>query len=360
VNFQVPIPDGAEERARRVATAAFASRKPVPRRRMYWKPAIAIVVVAAIVGALASPPGRSVIDSIREAVGVEKAQRELFSLPSPGRLLVQSNDGPWVVDAGGSKRLLGDYRAASWSPFGRFVVGARANEVIALDPHGTVHWTLSRPAVESPRWGGLRTNTRIAYVARDGLHVVAGDGTGDRLLVPGSIGAFAWKARSLAKLAYVTGSEVRVVDSDSGEEQWRRSRGTNEPVERIAWSASGSELLVVSPHHLIVFDGAGRVVWRDRGASADATFVGGSDEIAVLRTSGYVIILGLPGVLFRAPGSRELVSAPDGRWLLVTWPAADQWVFVRAHGTHAIRAFSGITRQFGGGTFPVVSGWVGE
>ena len=61
MNFQVPIPDGAEERARRVATAAFASRKPVPRRRMYWKPAIAIVVVAAIVGALASPPGLSLI-----------------------------------------------------------------------------------------------------------------------------------------------------------------------------------------------------------------------------------------------------------------------------------------------------------
>jgi hypothetical protein len=192
------------------------------------------------------------------------------------------------------------------------------------------------------------------------LHVVAGDGTGDRLLVPGAIGPFAWKSRSLAKLAYVTGSEVRVVNTDSGVLQWRRSRGTNEPVERIAWSASGSEMLLVSPHHLIVFDAAGRIVARDDGSSLDATFVGGSDEIAVLRRNGNVIVLGLPGVIFHAPGLSQIVSAPDGRWLLLTWPAADQWVFVRAHGTHVIRAYSGITRQFGPGTFPVAAGWIGK
>ena len=309
---------------------------------------------------IASPPGRSVINSIREAVGVKKAQKELFSLPSAGRLLVESKSGAWTVDADGSKRLLGSYREASWSPFGRFVVGVRANEVVTLDPGGNVHWTLARAGARSPRWGGLRANTRIAFVANDGLHVVAGDGTGDRLLVPGATGPFAWKSRSLAKLAYVTGSEVRVVNTDSGVLQWRRSRGTNEPVERIAWSASGSELLLVSPHHLIVFDAAGRVVSRDDGSSLDATFVGGSDEIAVLRRNGNVIVLGLPGVVFRAPGLSQIVSAPDGRWLLLTWPGADQWVFVRAHGTHVIRAYSGIARQFGPGNLPVAAGWIGK
>jgi hypothetical protein len=29
-------------------------------------------------------------------------------------------------------------------------------------------------------------------------------------------------------------------------------------------------------------------------------------------------------------------------------------------GAHAIRAFSGISRQFGGGRFPTVSGWIGK
>src|SRR5438034_20663 len=81
--------------------------------------------VAALAGVLASPPGRSVIQSIREAVGVKKTQHELFSLPAPGRLLVNSSRGAWVVEQNGSKRLLGPYREASWSPFGRFVVALK-------------------------------------------------------------------------------------------------------------------------------------------------------------------------------------------------------------------------------------------
>ena len=95
-------------------------------------------------------------------------------------------------------------------------------------------------------------------------------------------------------------------------------------------------------------------------STLDATFVGGSDEIAVLRTNGNVIVLGVPGVIFRASGLGQIVSAPDGRWLLLTWPAANQWVFVRAHGTHVIHAYSGVARQFGGGSFPTISGWVGK
>lgn len=131
-------------------------------------------------------------------------------------------------------------------------------------------------------------------------------------------------------------------------------------MERIAWSAGGTELVVVTAHGIRVFDAEGKLVTRDDGSSLDAAFVGGSDEVAVLRRNGDVVVLGLPGVLFRAPGLRQIVSAPDGRWLLLTWPAADQWVFVRAHGTHMIHAYSGITRQFGMGSFPVVSGWIAK
>ena len=143
-----------------------------------------VIAVAALAGVLASPPGRSVIQSIREAVGVKKTQHELFSLPAPGRILVDSSGGPWIVDANGSRRRLGSYREASWSPYGRFVVAARPNELVTLDPKGGVHWTLARPEVRFPRWGGTHTDTRIAYVDRAGLHVVAGDGTGDQANAP--------------------------------------------------------------------------------------------------------------------------------------------------------------------------------
>ena len=90
----------------------------------------------------------------------------------------------------------------------------------------------------------------------------------------------------------------------------------------------------------------------------DATFIGTGHALASLDAGGDVR-LRAAGV-FRAPGLRQVVPSPDGRWLLVTWPAADQWVFVRVTARTQILAVSGITRQFGGGSFPLVAGWVGK
>ena len=358
MKLDVPIPPGAAARAHRVAMAAFASHRPAPRRRNYWRPAIALAVVAAAVGVLASPPGHSVIHAIREAVGVKKAQKELFSLPAPGRLLVNSPRGPWVVEENGSKRLLGPYREASWSPFGRFVVALKGDELVTMEPNGNVHWTLARPGVRSPRWGGLHANTRIAYVARDGLRVVAGDGTGDRLLAPGEKGPLAWRPGYLSQLAYVSASEVRLQDTDSNRMLWRANRGPAEPVLRLDWSADGSRLLVLWAHRLLVLDARGRVVSQRDGDFLDATFVGTTKQLAVLDGPGDVILGGRN--FFETAGLRQLLSSADGTWLLVTRPTADQWVFVRARPPHTIRAYSQITRQFGTGKFPAVAGWVAK
>lgn len=360
----VPIPDGAEERAHRIAMTAFGERKPTPPERNYWRPALAVVAVAAVAGVLASPPGRSVIHAIREAVGVKHAAPALFRLPAPGRLLVNSAGGPWVVEQSGSKRLLGSYREASWSPFGRFVVATRTDELVTMEPNGKVHWTLARPGLQLPAWGGVHANTRIAYVDRTGLRVVAGDDTGDRLLAPAERGPFAWRPGFLSQLAYVSASEIRLQDTDSGHVLWRANRGLDEPVRRIAWSRDGMRLLVVAAHGLRVYDARGHLVTSSDTSSAntnvDAAFVGRTHEIAVLRNGTDVFLLGTHRTVFRASGLHQIVSSPDGAWLLLTWPAADQWVFVRVHGGHAIRAFSGIRRQFGRGGFPVVAGWIGK
>ena len=91
---------------------------------------------------------------MRESIGVEEAAPALFALPADGRVLVTSARGVWVVRPDGSKRLLGRYREASWSPFGRFVVAARANELAALDPStGELRWSLARPARPAPALG---------------------------------------------------------------------------------------------------------------------------------------------------------------------------------------------------------------
>jgi DNA-binding beta-propeller fold protein YncE len=215
--IEIPDEHDAHERSWAVVSAAFAEREPQPRRRS-WKPAAVVALAVVVVAGLLSPPGRAVLDEIRTVVGVEGGAPALFALPAPGRLLVTADSGVWVVDEDGSKRLVGDYREASWSPFGRYVVAARSNELVALTPDGTVRWSLARPGVRLPRWGGSRTDTRIAYFSRGQLRVVGGDGKGDRLLDADTAErAPVWLRGDGHRLAYATrDGTVRVVDTDTG------------------------------------------------------------------------------------------------------------------------------------------------
>jgi len=194
--------------------------------------------------------------------------------------------------------------------------------------------------------------------------VVAGDGTGDRLLVAAARGPFAWRPGFLSQLAYVSASHVLVRDVDSGRVLWHAGRRSTDPVLRMMWSADGKELLQVTAHSLRVYDARGHALAPEDGApgavNTDATFVGSSHLVALLVNGRTLSLFGSRGALFEAGGLRQLVSSPDGQWLLVTWPAANQWVFVRVQAPHTIRAYSGITGQFGRGTFPVVAGWIGK
>jgi len=60
-------------------------------------------------------------------------------------------------------------------------------------------------------------------------------------------------------------------------------------------------------------------------------------------------------------GLREVAWSPNGQWLLATWPAANQWVFVRVAGAPRIAAVSRIAQQFSVGRnslgFPRLEGW---
>ena len=105
--IELPDEHDARERAWSVVQSAFAERQPVERPSRRLRPAVALAVVLAAVAAAFSAPGQAVIDDLREAVGVERAQPALFSLPSSGKLLVASDAGVWVVQQDGSKRLLG-------------------------------------------------------------------------------------------------------------------------------------------------------------------------------------------------------------------------------------------------------------
>ena len=357
-----PVDEAAQERAWAVVRASYAERQPVPRRAPL-RPALVLAAVAAAVAAAAlSPPGRAVVNAVRRSIGVEHAAPALFRLPAPGRLLVSGPGGTWVVAADGSKRRLGDYAQAAWSPHGLFVVAATPDQLATLEPGGRVHWTLARPQLRFPRWGGSRSDTRIAYLSAGRLHVVAGDGTGDaRAAGPAADArvAPAWQPTGADGhvLAYVSArARVVVLDADTGSIRWvsRSYPGAR----TLAWSPAGTRLALAAAGKLVVFDSRSGRARTVPAAGVRALAFARDGRLALLRGRAVLLLDGARlRTLFAAPGRlRALAWSPDGKWLLTTLPDADQWVFVQTGGGHRVLGVAHVARQFGG--VPALDGWV--
>jgi hypothetical protein len=363
---EAPLPPADRGRALEVVREAFVERERVSWPRRHARALALSAAAAAVVAAAFSPPGRAVLDSLRDAVGregVKRAQPALVSLPAPGRLLVQSAKGPWIVQPDGSRRLLGSYREASWSPHGLFVAAARQNQLLALEPEGRVRWALARPDVRFPRWTGTRTNTQIAYLTTSRLHVVAGDGTHDLDLCGEPAAAQmppAWRPGAGWTLAYATTrGRVYVLDAGRCSLLWRSAPYPGPRL--LQWSADGRLLALVTDDRLVVFAGRRPTVRFMRGITS-AAFAPTGHALAVVQRGSLLLFDGddlpaRPKRLFAGAGAlRDVAWSPDGRWLLTTWPGADQWLFVRA-AHDKLLAYSHITAQFGGGTFPSLGGW---
>ena len=371
-SLRVPGEEQAETRTWSVVAAGYAGSRadaePRPRRGLPLRAVAVVAGVAAVTAAVLTAPGQAVLDSVREAIGVEHAQPALFSLPASGSLLVASPEtGTWLVRPDGSKRRLGDYREASWSPFGRFVVAARTDELVALEPNGRVRWSLARPGLRFPRWGGSRTDTRIAYLSGPRLQWSPAMEAAMRTPRFPGVAAVppAWQPARSGKpfmLAYADGrGRIHGYEPDGRRESFQ-TRPAPIP-SKLEWSSDGRLLLAVSPHALRVYDAAGRLVARDDPSDAtrdvDATFLPAGGDVAVLRAHGAqsdVFVLRTGRLLFRTTGRlTQVVASPDGRWLLAGWPAADQWLFIRTTGARRVTASANVAGQFGG--FPRVDGW---
>jgi hypothetical protein len=359
--IEIPGEHDARERAWAVLQTAFAERAQVERRPRYVRAAVAFAAALAVVAAALSPPGKAVLNEIRQAVGVENAAPALFRLPAAGKLLVHSDEGVWVVQQDASRRLLGSYREASWSPFGRFVVVAGDNELAALEPDGHTRWKLGRRDVRSPRWTGTKTDTRIAYLTTSRVHVIAGDGTGDvDAGGPAARVAPAWQPGTAFTLAYVsTLGRVSVYDVETGTGPWRTwSRRFRDP-RKLQWSSDGRRLALLTRRSLVLFGlRTPEPLSIRRERLLDVAFRPGSHELAVIRSRGGSsdVVVGSQ-VVFRGTGTfRGLTWSPDGRWIAVTWPTADQLVFIRVAGSRRIAAVANVTEQFGG--LPRLEGWV--
>ena len=180
-------------------------------------------------------------------------------------------------------------------------------------------------------------------------------------------------------LAYVDAQgAIRVIDVDS--EETLEKVGAPERLRGLAWSGDGERLLAFSPRNLQVSDADGGTLtgWR---APADteltaAGFLSDGERVVLVQTktaedgttSSTVSVFSpgpgatSPKVVFRTPGLlKGLALSPDGKWLVVGWRSADQWLFLEPKAGGEVRAFENISAQVAAGDpkppFPRPTGW---
>ena len=367
-----PLPDssGAQSRAWALVADAHAARVPAPRVRRRGRVlalALAVALLAAAVAVAAEPP-RWVRHALGDGVAsAPRVRASLGGLP-PGRMLVSSSQGTWIVRGDGTRLRLGPWTGATWSPRGLFVAAWRGRELSAVAPDGRVAWTIAALGpVHDAAWSP--DGYRIAYRRDDALAIVAGDGTGARVLAqPVRAVAPAWRPGAPHTLAWVGASgRVEARDVDTGALAWRSPASVG-AVRALAWSADGHRLLARGPRRVVVFDVTGRRTWRVRlpaGAEVGgAAWAPRGDRVALaLRgataTSVYVSRSALVPrrPVFSTTGTlRSLAWSPNGRRLLVRWADADQWLLLSPGTANApITAIGSISRRFG--AVPTVQGW---
>ena len=378
-HIEPPEADAAERRAWELTAAAHGERATAGRRRRGLRAAIAVAVLVATVATAFTPAGAAVGDWVRDVIrfGREDARPAIGPLPAAGRVLVTSASGAWVVQRDGASRRLGAFADAGWSPRGLFVVGARGRRLVAMEPDGTVHWTLSAAGpVGRPAWSP-GDGFRIAYLSAGGLRVVAGNGTGDHLVDGAAANVRpAWRpGADRYELAYARpGGRIVLADADTAR-PLRRSPQAIAPAA-LEWTPGGRRLVAMAPGYVWVLDAALRNRGRTpmpTGTNARAMAVHpGGRRVALIRAApgGRSEIVSIP---LRGPGGErrlfagagtftDLAWSPNGRWLLVAWREADQWLFIRSDRVRRVDAAKGIRRHFdpggdGAGSFPRVNGW---
>ncbi len=394
--LEAPLPreQEAERRAMLLVAAAFAARPRTgpARRSAPARLALALIAVLLLGALLLSPAGAAVRHWVGDVFASAKTPAPapaLGEVPGGGRLLIGSADGPWVVSPNGSRRLLGRYDEATWSPHGLFIGAAESDSLSAIEPDGTPRWSLSSAGpVRDPRWSP--SGFRIAFRSAATLRVVGADGAGESLLAPRVAPvAPVWSPRGAHQLAFLDAAgRLQLLDTDS-----RRSLASAPALAATAtlgWAPPGSPILEASPRALRTRSVAkaspagrlslGRAHLLSLPPAATvgaAAFSPRGTEIAAILNlparagrpaHGEVVLInppnGSPRRLLNVPGSlSDLLWSPDASRLLVAWPNADQWLFIPLRGGRQGRAFGPISPEFAPGArpgaevFPRLEGW---
>jgi hypothetical protein len=151
---------------------------------------------------------------------------------------------------------------------------------------------------------------------------------------------------------------VTVLDADSGQRRWR-----GEPlagVQELLWSARGDRPSALGAGRLTLYGAGG--TWLASRALPAGTRAGhaawaprGSRVALVRSTRSELVLLDAADDLRARPlfarlGRFEAPAwSPSGRWLLLPWPDADQWLFLCPDGAARRTAVANIARQFSPG-----------
>jgi hypothetical protein len=358
-----PLPGEAEAAARSwpVVEAALTDRTPSARGRApRWRLVLVLALLLCLALATVLSPARA---WIADQFGRESSSaRPAFAgLPDGGSVLAISHTGAYAIQADGGTQGLGAFSEADWSPHGEHVVGVQGRRLTAVDPLGTLKWTLVRRGVHDPAWS-TRLGFAVAYLQGDQLRVV--DGTGapatDRRIRGGAAPVTpAWRPRSDRVLAYARGgTTIEAVDVATGRGLW--TTRVSQPPLALAWSRDGRRLVALSSRSVTVLNRAGRVLRTVAlpGAGRElALHPSGRHAAVVVRSGALDVPLngGRPRQLFRGDVA-GLAWSQDGRRLLLGSRGADQWLLL-GPGDH-IRALDGVSRELGrAGGFPRVAGW---
>jgi hypothetical protein len=323
-----PIPDDTAARARVAAAtgAAFATRRPRRRRRGATAGLLSALTLTATAAALAATGQSGAVTRwIADLVDPPEVARDA-PLRADGRMLVITGGRAVLLDRAGRQTELGRFADATWSPHGLFVAGVRGRQLTAVDPRGEVRWTLTSSApVADPRWGP--DGYRIAYRSGTSLRVVAGDGSGDRLVARHAAPIpVAWRPGTSHELAYATpAGRVRVIDADTG------SVATLEPVGGVRWLGWGDRPLAATRRAVLAPGTARR--WHSPAPITALALHGGRLAVALRRGHlARVVLLDARTLRLRralltvrgpltdlvwAPGGRTLAAARPGGWLTV-------------------------------------------
>jgi hypothetical protein len=327
-----------------------------------------IAVVAALIAvglAVAlTPAGAWIGDRLKSEP--KRSTPAFEALPKGGSVLALSRTGAYAISSEGDTQGLGSFSEAGWSPHGLHVIGVDGNRLTAVDPLGTVKWTLVRPSpVHHPAWS-TGDGFAVAYLEGSTLRVVAGDGdraTDRRVRVHVAAVTPAWRPHSDRVLTYATRSGViETVDTLTGRTISRSPASSGGAPLSMAWSRDGRRLVALWRRSVTVLDTSGHVVRSIGlpGSGRELALHPSGTRAAVLVGSG---VLGLrlrgaetaPRQLFQGDVD-GLAWSQDGRRLLLSWRGVGQWLLLGPG--RRIAALHDVSRELGNaGGFPRVAAW---